>query len=118
MGSERYITLRISCPAVNCTNKQISSWAHSDDQCPCYPSNMEISTRANVKCSYCGDPSHLIYCRFSCSKHDGEYRKIKLSRFTRAVSIAQQTRAMDSDFSDELVKHLADEEETGFWDNY
>ncbi|CAB4440651.1 unnamed protein product [Rhizophagus irregularis] len=113
--SEWYIDLYISCPAYDCNNKTRGQWYHSKNKCNSYPSKIQISTKANVKCEYCNNPHHLSTSTFSCEDHK-EFRGIgKLMTFTRAINLARRLEDMNPHFCSNLNDHLDNEQEEGIW---
>ena len=78
-----FYALRCPCPAVNCGSSTVHSWAHTVCGTQVY-----INSEADLKCS-----SHGVYCsivdaRWSCDKHQGDYRKGDVEALIHALTIA------------------------------
>jgi hypothetical protein len=80
--SEKWVNLRLACPAYNCNNTTVSDWVHANDG---YCS--QISNRARIRCSYCCNPSHIKNWLFACDNHRGDYRSTNQTSFQKALAL-------------------------------
>jgi len=64
--------LYLPCPGIKdgnpCSNTSKSYWYHA--RCG---GQAEISNRAHIRCKRCYNDTHMSYCSFSCSAHEGEF---------------------------------------------
>ncbi|CAG8505730.1 12124_t:CDS:2 [Acaulospora colombiana] len=77
---EKWMDLKVSCPAFDCANQEITSWVHATDGY-----TMEISTRARV------------------------YKATSYDSFTKALNMAFKVSG-DKQVMKELLQYLFDNE--------
>lgn len=106
---ERWVDLKMSCPATGCGNPEKTYWVHSTDSY-----RIRISDQARIRCnkSYCST-DHVAYWSFKCSNynfHKGQYKETDESSFSKALYIAMETKNIDFRFSTKLFKYLNENE--------
>ena len=88
MSSDWY-RLNCACPA--CGEGKKSNWYHSEDLCCSTNGWLYINAKCNIKCDECYsqknmEPSFILGWRFTCEKHQGEYRKADEIQVCNAIS--------------------------------
>ncbi len=79
--SEEWETLKISCMASNCGNKYRSEWKHANCTYS-YPSSIQWSTHARLKCPSCYTIADISRWRFRCHGGGHSYEKTDLDTLT------------------------------------
>lgn len=82
--TEEWETLRISCLASNCGNKNKSEWKHANCSYS-YPSSIQWSTHANLRCLSCGTISDISRWRFRCHGGGHSYEKTDIDTLTELM---------------------------------
>ena len=101
---EKFVDLKIACPAKGCPNEEVINWIHSMDNY-----HTQLSNKARIRCtkSNC-TTDHMKNYSFECSSHRGEYRKTSSKTFRQALLLASCEGAIDEDVLNELTEYLKD----------
>lgn len=79
--SEEWETLKISCMASNCGNTYRSEWKHANCSYS-YPSSIQWSTYARLKCPSCYTIADISRWRFRCHGGGHSYEKTDINTLT------------------------------------
>lgn len=101
----RWKDLYLPCPGIKdgnpCSNTAKSYWYHA--RCG---GQAEISNRAHIRCKSCYSDTHMSYCSFSCSAHEGEFWGTTRVTFRRSLNTVLGLDCYD-DFVDDLIVYMS-----------
>lgn len=76
-----WIDLKIYCPGCESASEP-SFWKHRD-----CGGRTQINSEALLRCSRCCDPYSILSGRWSCSDHEGTYKKADKTRLVTALMV-------------------------------
>lgn len=101
--SEEWEDLQVSCMASGCGNTYVSKWIHANCYCS-YPSSIQWSTHANLKCPSCGTIADISRWSFKCHGGGHTYRTTDLVTLTDVVSMLLEYPGANRQFAAKFLK--------------
>jgi len=105
--TEEWEDLEISCMARNCGNKYVSKWIHSN--CSYfYPSNIQWSTHARLKCPSCYTIADISRWSFRCHGGGHSYQTTDLPTLTDVMIAVLDKPGSNREFVTKFLKSARD----------
>jgi len=101
--SEEWEDLQVSCMATGCGSTYVSYWKHSNCNYS-YPSRIQWSTHANLKCPSCGTVSDISRWSFKCHGNTHDYTSTDLTTLTDVVSMLLEYPGANRQFASKFLK--------------
>ncbi|MDR1670205.1 MAG: hypothetical protein LBR43_00565 [Spiroplasmataceae bacterium] len=101
--TEEWDTLEVSCMATGCSNTTRSTWRHANFSYS-YPSSIEWSTHARLKCPTCWTIADISRWSFKCHGGGHTYRDTDLIKLTDVVSALLELPDANRQFAAKFLK--------------
>jgi len=107
MWSEEWEVLEIACMARDCGNTYVSEWKHANCSYS-YPSSIQWSTHANLKCPSCGTISDISRWSFKCHGSGHTYRTTDLATLAGVMIAVLEKPNSNRQFVTKFLKSARD----------
>ena len=97
MWTEEWEDLQVSCMSSGCGNTTVGKWKHGNCSYS-YPSNIQWSTHANLKCPSCGKVADISQWRFICHGSGCTETTTGITRLSDAMIMILEDKNVSQEF--------------------